>query len=157
YIGGVVPLDHKLREVAFHTARRAVELFRGLKGYVGVDIVLSKSGPVLIEINPRLTVSYIGLRNVSNINLAKIIVEASLEDRLPEDFKPFGYALFLKEVLPALSYDLLKETYSIEEVVAPPFPLNNQNYAFFATKGRDIKEARVRFQKARHHLRKLLS
>ncbi|MCP8311492.1 MAG: ATP-grasp domain-containing protein [Candidatus Methylarchaceae archaeon HK02M1] len=157
YIGGVVPLDHKLREVAFHTARRAVELFRGLKGYVGVDIVLSKNEPVLIEINPRLTVSYIGLRNISNINLAKIIVEASLEDRLPEDFKPFGYALFIKEVLPALSNDLLKETYYMQEVVAPSFPINNKNYAFFATKGRDLKEARVRFQKARHRLRKLLS
>ncbi|MCP8306030.1 MAG: ATP-grasp domain-containing protein [archaeon] len=157
YIGGVVPLDHKLREGAFHTARKAVELFRGLKGYVGVDIVLSKSGPVLIEINPRLTVSYIGLRKVSNLNVARMIVEASLEDRLPEDFKPFGYALFLKEVLPVLSNDLLKETYSMQEVVAPPFPLNNENYAFLATKGGDIKEARVIFQKARHCLRKLLS
>jgi len=157
YIGGVIPLDHTLREDAFQTARKAVELFRGLKGYVGVDIILSKNGPVLIEINPRLTVSYIGLRKVSNLNLAKMIVDACLEDRLPEDFKTSGYAFFSKEVLPILGINMLKETYSMKEVITPPFPINNENYAFVAVKGRDIQDAKIIFQKARYHLQRMVN
>lgn len=39
----------------------------GLWGFVGVDLILSPQ-PVIIEINPRLTTSYIGLREVYGIN-----------------------------------------------------------------------------------------
>ncbi|MCP8317531.1 MAG: ATP-grasp domain-containing protein [archaeon] len=155
YIGGIVPFDHELKEKAFHIAKRAVELFKGLRGYVGVDLVLSKSGPVLIEINPRLTVSYIGLKRVSNLNLAKAMIKASLEDKLPEDFNPSCYSIFSKEALPALSNDLLKETYSMQEVVTPPFPFNNKNYALLATKGKSLEEAKALFKKARQKLRSI--
>ncbi len=156
YIGGLVPLDHTLKEVALYTAKRAVELFRGLRGYVGVDIVLSKSGPVLIEINPRLTVSYLGLREVSNLNVAKMMVEASLENRLPGDFNTSGCALFSKQILPLINKDLLKETYKMKEVLAPPFPINNNNYAFYITKGRDIKEAKIKFTQVKNRLRRIV-
>jgi len=156
YFGGIVPFDHELKEKAFHIAKRAIELFRGLRGYVGVDLVLSKSGPVIIEINPRLTVSYIGLKRVSNLNLAKAMVKASLDDELPENFNPSGYSIFLKEALPALSKDLLEETYSMQEVVTPPFPLNNQNFAFLATKGRNLEEAKALLKKARQKLRSIV-
>jgi len=34
----------------------------GLRGFVGIDLVWhAQRGPVLIEINPRLTCSYVGL------------------------------------------------------------------------------------------------
>lgn len=155
YIGGIVPFDHELKERAFHKAKRAVELFKGLRGYVGVDLVISKTGPVIIEINPRLTVSYIGLKRVSNLNLARAMIESSLEDELPEDFHPSGYSIFSKEALPALSNYLLKKTYSIQEVVTPPFPFNNQNYAFLATKGKSLEEAKALFKKARQKLRSI--
>jgi predicted ATP-grasp superfamily ATP-dependent carboligase len=46
-----------------------------LQGYVGVDLVLGAaedaSGDHAIEINPRLTTSYIGLRRLSRNNLAR--------------------------------------------------------------------------------------
>jgi predicted ATP-grasp superfamily ATP-dependent carboligase len=47
----------------------------GLQGYVGVDLVLGEprdgSRDYVIEINPRLTTSYIGLRVFSQTNLAE--------------------------------------------------------------------------------------
>ncbi|NIV10374.1 MAG: ATP-grasp domain-containing protein, partial [Aliifodinibius sp.] len=62
---------HPLLEEALETAQRTVELLRGLRGYVGVDMVLTNDEPVVVEVNPRLTTSYIGLRKVINFNLAQ--------------------------------------------------------------------------------------
>ena len=39
-----------------------------LRGWIGFDMVLSECGPIPIEINPRLTTSYIALRNLRPTN-----------------------------------------------------------------------------------------
>ncbi len=61
YRGGTTPIDHP--GAALRLAERAVRSIDGLNGWVGVDMVLADDGPVVIEINPRLTTSYIGLRH----------------------------------------------------------------------------------------------
>lgn len=40
----------------------------GLQGFVGVDYVASARGPLLIEVNPRLTTSYAGFRQALGVN-----------------------------------------------------------------------------------------
>jgi predicted ATP-grasp superfamily ATP-dependent carboligase len=47
----------------------------GLWGYVGVDLVLGTEGPVVLEINPRLTTSYCGLRPALGINVAARVLD----------------------------------------------------------------------------------
>lgn len=47
----------------------------GLKGYVGIDFVETETKPVLIEINPRLTTSYAGLRQALQMNPAQLILD----------------------------------------------------------------------------------
>jgi tyramine---L-glutamate ligase len=47
----------------------------GLWGYVGVDLVLATQGPVVLEINPRLTTSYCGLRRALGINTAGLVLD----------------------------------------------------------------------------------
>ncbi|MEM3383517.1 MAG: ATP-grasp domain-containing protein [Nitrososphaerales archaeon] len=157
YLGGIVPFDHELKDRAFHTAKRAVELFNGLKGYIGVDLILSESGPQLIEINPRLTVSYIGLKQVSNLNLAHAMIKACLKNELPEVFSHHGYSIFLKEPLKKLNENMLEKIYSIKEVITPPFPLNNENYALIATKGKNIKEAKIIFKRVKRKIQRMLN
>jgi len=52
----------------------------GLTGYVGFDIVLpddSPTEPVLIEINPRLTTSYLGYRLLTDDNIAARLIDPS--------------------------------------------------------------------------------
>jgi tyramine---L-glutamate ligase len=71
YLGGEMPLDAEHRERAISIARTAVSCVPGLRGYVGVDLILSDSGDVAIEINPRLTTSYVGLRHLARFNLAE--------------------------------------------------------------------------------------
>ncbi|MEK7799030.1 MAG: ATP-grasp domain-containing protein, partial [Acidobacteriota bacterium] len=55
-----------------------------VRGYVGVDLVLGDSGATVIEINPRLTTSYVGLRLSVAENIAGLIIAAALGRALPE-------------------------------------------------------------------------
>lgn len=79
YQGGVVPLAANLRDRAERLARRALDGVPGLRGYVGVDLVLGEaddgSQDYAIELNPRWTTSYIGLRALSTVNLMEVLLK----------------------------------------------------------------------------------
>ena len=87
YQGGCVVSNHSQMQRAIDIARRCISLIQGLKGFVGVDLVLAKGKWYVIEINPRLTTSYVGLRSVININLAKALWMACAKDMLPKDIR----------------------------------------------------------------------
>ena len=55
-------------------ARSVSQAIPGLWGYVGVDLILTVNGPVVLEVNPRLTVSYAGLHSALSVNPAKLIL-----------------------------------------------------------------------------------
>lgn len=78
YLGGALPLPPPLAERAIQMARRALAPVAGLAGYVGVDVILGDtadgSGDWVIEINPRLTTSYVGLRTLCRNNLAETML-----------------------------------------------------------------------------------
>ena len=75
YSGGVVPLDNELKKNSLRDAKHLVEAFNGLKGYIGVDIILTNEEVVIMEVNPRLTTSYIGLRKIVNLlNLLNFVI-----------------------------------------------------------------------------------
>jgi predicted ATP-grasp superfamily ATP-dependent carboligase len=82
YQGGRAPLAAELRPRAEALARRAVACVPGLAGYVGVDLVLGEEAAhdAVIEINPRLTTSYLGLRRLARGNLAAWWLDV-LDDR----------------------------------------------------------------------------
>jgi predicted ATP-grasp superfamily ATP-dependent carboligase len=49
----------------------------GLRGFVGIDVVWHpQRGPVVIEVNPRLTVAYAGLAATRGGKLACALLEA---------------------------------------------------------------------------------
>jgi predicted ATP-grasp superfamily ATP-dependent carboligase len=79
YLGGSIPLPAPLARRAFHLAEQAVRAVPGLLGYVGVDLVLGPPAngaeDAVIEINPRLTTSYIGLRTLCETNLAGLMLD----------------------------------------------------------------------------------
>lgn len=47
----------------------------GLWGYVGVDLIDGPDGPIVLEINPRLTTSYAGLRRAIGVNPAGLVLD----------------------------------------------------------------------------------
>lgn len=83
YDGGVASLPHPRSTEACALARRAVALIPGLCGYVGVDLVLGEEACWLLEVNPRPTTAYVGLRRVIDLNMAAAVWDACREGILP--------------------------------------------------------------------------
>ena len=68
-------------------AAQIAEVFPGLRGYVGVDYIETDHGCVLVEINPRLTTSYIGLANALVQNPAKLCIDTFVGASLPNNIE----------------------------------------------------------------------
>lgn len=51
----------------------------GLNGYVGVDVIIDENVVYVVEINPRITTSYIGLQQSLHYNPAALILSAAME------------------------------------------------------------------------------
>lgn len=80
YIGGKVPFKNKYKDEAFEIAKKAVEAIDGLKGFVGVDLIINADekdvySVYLLEINSRFTTPYVGLKQIANFNIGKTIVD----------------------------------------------------------------------------------
>jgi predicted ATP-grasp superfamily ATP-dependent carboligase len=77
YQGGRVPAQSERATEVQKAATEACRQVSGLRGYVGVDLVLPDdpaSPPVVVEINPRLTTSYLGYQTLCEDNLAERIL-----------------------------------------------------------------------------------
>ena len=46
-----------------------------LWGYVGIDLIETRNGPMVLEINPRLTTSYVGIKGALGINFAENVLQ----------------------------------------------------------------------------------
>ena len=81
YLGGRTPIPPLLAERAKSLALAAIAAMPPTAGYVGVDLVLGEqadgSRDVVIEINPRLTTSYVGLRQACRQNLAQAMLDVA--------------------------------------------------------------------------------
>ena len=68
-------------------AQRVVSSIPGMMGFVGVDIVMTDEGPVVIEVNPRLTTPLAVAGAKAPWNPGKILLDACMSDSLPFDLK----------------------------------------------------------------------
>lgn len=80
YLGGKLPFDNKYKDEAIEIAVMAVETMDGLRGFVGVDLIINSDeqdiySVYLLEINSRFTTPYVGLKQIANINIGKTIVD----------------------------------------------------------------------------------
>ena len=152
YDGGIVPFDHPLEKEALKAAETAVEAVNGLKGYAGIDMILTDEEPVMIEVNPRLTTSYIGLKKAANFNVANAIADAVIRQKLPTNVQTRGYTFFSKVEVPSCP-QIIAETYKLKDVVSPPFPTEeNTAYALVATHSSSSRGAQSAFYRAKKRL-----
>jgi predicted ATP-grasp superfamily ATP-dependent carboligase len=151
YGGGSVPFDSPLQAETFKMAKEVVESFPNLRGYVGVDFVLTEDAAVVVEVNPRLTTSYVGLRAVANFNPAQAIITTVMKRKLPAHIENCGYAYFSKVNVPHPQGDTLQKTYAMDDVVSPPFPVsaNATASALIASHGFTLEETKSRFSEAK--------
>lgn len=95
YIGGALPLSPDRARRARQLALAAVDALPDPRGYVGVDVILgaSESQDAVIEINPRMTTSYVGLRAACRENLAQAMLDVAQgrEVALVFDPDPIGF------------------------------------------------------------------
>lgn len=153
YEGGIVPFNHPRVEEAFKAAQATVKCFRGVRGYVGVDMILTSGGPVVIEVNPRLTTSYVGLRKVLNFNPAGAILNSVLKRELPKNVKTLGCAFFLKARVKPPKFEVLKRIYALEDVFSPPFPLTTrESCALVVSLSDALESARLKAYEVKRRL-----
>jgi predicted ATP-grasp superfamily ATP-dependent carboligase len=87
YLGGSYPLPQELTTRACRLARAALAALPPTQGFVGVDIILGSApggaADVVLEVNPRLTTSYVGLRRATSLNLAAAMLAVQRGGRYP--------------------------------------------------------------------------
>ncbi|MEM4576068.1 MAG: ATP-grasp domain-containing protein [Candidatus Nezhaarchaeales archaeon] len=96
YLGSVVPYEHN--EKVLDVAVRAVRSLGNVKGFFGVDVVLKKNEPYVIEVNPRLTTSYLALREISEDNILEMLVKSYFDKNSLKPIKLRGRAIVEKLV-----------------------------------------------------------
>jgi predicted ATP-grasp superfamily ATP-dependent carboligase len=80
YHGGAVGGREDRRTAYEPLAARVAAAVPELWGYAGVDLVETAAGPVALEINPRLTTSYVGLRRALGVNPAELVLQLLARD-----------------------------------------------------------------------------
>lgn len=74
YLGGKIPADISPvdRDAIERVVREACRTIPGLAGYIGMDLLLTSDRQiVIVEINPRLTTSYVGYRKLYSTPLCR--------------------------------------------------------------------------------------
>ena len=76
----ILPFENKYEKEAFEIAKKAVEAIDGIKGFVGVDLLINCDekdvySVYLLEINSRFTTPYVGLNRISDLNIGKSIID----------------------------------------------------------------------------------
>lgn len=70
-VGGISDEDGRLADIA----RRVAKAIPGLSGIVCIDVILTPQGPVVAEVNPRITASYAGLHAALGVNPLAFVPE----------------------------------------------------------------------------------
>lgn len=83
YEGSIV-CGREERRAAFEPVAAAVaQAMPGLWGYVGVDLIDGPDGPVVVDVNPRLTTSYAALHEAIGSNPAALVTGLLSDRTLP--------------------------------------------------------------------------
>lgn len=64
-------------------SNKLIAALPGLRGYIGVDIIITDDETLLVEINPRLTTSYAGLKSALGLNPADLMLQTFVKEKLP--------------------------------------------------------------------------
>jgi predicted ATP-grasp superfamily ATP-dependent carboligase len=157
YVGGCVPFKHPKKEEAMALAERVVGSF-GLRGYVGVDLVLGQEKIFILDINARLTTSYVGLRQVVGFNIAQALIKAVTTRELPQKPRPLGVACFSKTQISQPNLAAYRRAAKIPGIIAPPFPLPDctDGVAMTMGYGETMLEAQARLEEAKKMLSRII-
>ncbi|MFW9939768.1 MAG: ATP-grasp domain-containing protein [Candidatus Thorarchaeota archaeon] len=158
YFGGSTPIEnHEKTSIELSKLLEQID-FSQFSGYFGIDLIRGEDSRFyFIEINPRLTTSYIGLRNILNCNPTKLILESKLNGLEPKGVKLKHHSLFRRIELVYFKSKLNNKNKEkltqrlinlIPELVTPPISLSKSNKytCFIATKTESLTSSEQRMQ-----------
>jgi predicted ATP-grasp superfamily ATP-dependent carboligase len=135
YLGGSTPVKN------YDTIRDELEEIlisldlTYFRGYFGIDFIKKKDNSIcFIEINPRLTTSYIGIRNVLDYNPFRFLFADHIFKPVLTRFKPKRFSYFTRLELEYSGNKLIENLIKniipkimnlIPEIITPPFTLQN--------------------------------
>jgi predicted ATP-grasp superfamily ATP-dependent carboligase len=167
YYGGYTPIENYQKTKNNLSLMLEKINFSEFSGYFGIDFIRTTDSKLyFIEINPRLTTSYIGLRNVINQNPAKLILDSKLNCLKHYEVKYLHHSLFSRVEMD-FNEKINNEEFSeelidslvrkIPEFVTPPISFNNSNHftCFIATKSKDLSTSKERMNDIKKSLGKL--
>ena len=154
YFGGYTPVEN-FKQVNKGLSKVLEKLDLSMfNSYFGIDFIRNGDLITLIEINPRLTTSYIGIRNILNVNPVELILKnyTELTNSMSIEFQnhsiftrlelEYGGDNTIMEIRDLIIPKLLIE---VPEFVTPPISFNESNQnnqipfsCFIATKEKDI-------------------
>ncbi|MHA1489356.1 MAG: ATP-grasp domain-containing protein [Promethearchaeota archaeon] len=161
YFGGLTPVEN-YHEI-INDIKTDIKKFNLSKfnGYFGIDFIRKSDNSIyFIEINPRLTTSYIGIRNIIDKNPVDLILNSKLNSLDDVDIKIINHSLFSRLELIYIgnqNINDLKEqlipnlTKKIPEFVTPPITFDKSAHfknikfsCFIATKTKNLQSSRKR-------------
>lgn len=77
YLGGEILRDPDDVAAAEAAMRFVLSKLPPFAGYLGVDLILADEGPRIVEVNPRLTTSYVGIRAAIDESPAKLTLRVA--------------------------------------------------------------------------------
>lgn len=122
-------------------------------------LVLAEDKAFVVDVNPRLTTSYVGLSRVAGFNVAEAIVDAVLNNKLPTIQKNKDFAQFSKVKSSKPSLNAFQKVARIDGIISPPFPLDKHSEAvsLVAGYGESMAEAQFGFEEAKKRLLNIIS
>lgn len=168
YNGGMTPAENseEIKEKLNHFLQKLN--FSYFNGYFGIDFILTHENSFkFIEINPRLTTSYLGIRNICEINPIKPIInptknkiekvlqrQNNFSEYFRLDLKYIGNKMS-PSVRNEITSNLLKQ---IPELITPPISLDLEHSdkfsCFIATKARNVVSSQQRRKQIIDQLKK---
>jgi predicted ATP-grasp superfamily ATP-dependent carboligase len=162
YFGGHTPVEH-YKQIKKELSKTLEKLDLSMfNGYFGIDFIKSKDSHTFIEINPRLTTSYIGIRNILNVNPVECILKYYTNSLDLEKIEIENHSIFKRLELEYLGdkniNDLKDRTIpklldEVPELVTPPISFEKSIQTkkihfscFIATKENNINESRKRYE-----------
>ncbi|MEE9377113.1 MAG: ATP-grasp domain-containing protein [Candidatus Lokiarchaeia archaeon] len=167
YLGGYTPLsNYKELIEKLSLILKKINILK-IEGYFGIDFVEQHNGSFhFIEINPRLTTSYIGLRNIINLNCAELIFKSKFNILRTPEVKFLNHSIFTRVDFYSDEFENTEGFYEdympklikqIPEFVTPPIALEDPNLysCFIATKTKDLNSSKIRINKIFEALKSL--
>jgi len=161
YLGGFTPVEnYEVLRQRFEEILKSMDL-TNFQGYFGIDFIKKSDNSLhFIEINPRLTTSYIGIRNILDYNPIELLFnqyeikleKAKLQPKMFSHFTRLELKYSGNKSLKNIIKDVIPSLMNlVPEMVTPPITLQSSRKSkelifscFISTKAKDMKSSNKR-------------